>query len=47
MRDVLRQLDIGQLIIVSHEQKIESFVENVIRFDKEHGVSKKTSESFI
>jgi len=47
MRDVLRQLDIGQLIIVSHEQKIESFVENVIRFSKEHGVSKKTSESFI
>jgi len=47
MRDVLRQLDIGQLIIVSHEQKIESFVENVIRFDKEHGISKKTSENFI
>ena len=47
MRDVLRQLDIGQLIIVSHEQKIESFVENVIRFSKEHGVSKKISESFI
>jgi exonuclease SbcC len=47
MRDVLRQLDIGQVIIVSHEQKIESFVENIIRFDKEHGISKKTSENFI
>ncbi len=40
MRDVLQQLDIGQLIIVSHEQKIESFVENVIRFRKEGGITK-------
>ncbi|HIG94485.1 MAG: SMC protein [archaeon GW2011_AR13] len=39
MRDVLQQLKIGQLIIVSHEQKIESFVENVIRFKKDHGIS--------
>jgi len=41
MRDVLYQLNIKQLIIVSHEQKIENFVENVIRFKKENGVSKK------
>lgn len=41
MRDVLHQLDVAQLIIVSHEQKIESFVENVIRFQKENGVSKR------
>jgi len=47
MRDVLRQLEVRQLIIVSHEQKIESFVENVIRFKKEHGVSKLVSEDFI
>jgi exonuclease SbcC len=47
MRDVLRQLDIKQLIIVSHEQKIEGFVENVIKFRKEHGVSKMVSEDFI
>ncbi len=39
MREVLEQLDIKQLIIVSHEQKIEGFVENVIRFRKENGVS--------
>ena len=39
MRDVLRQLNVKQLIIVSHEQKIESFVENVIRFRKLHGIS--------
>jgi len=44
MRDVLRQLEVKQLIIVSHEQKIESFVENVIRFKKEQGISKIVSE---
>ncbi|MEX0920237.1 MAG: AAA family ATPase [Candidatus Pacearchaeota archaeon] len=47
MRDVFRQLDVAQLIIVSHEQKIESFVENVIRFKKEHGVSEVESQDFI
>ena len=35
MRDVLGQLNAKQLIIVSHEQKIESFVEKIIRFRKE------------
>lgn len=39
MRDVLQELNVNQLIIVSHEQKIEGFVENVIRFKKEGGVS--------
>ncbi|MAG10801.1 DNA repair protein Rad50, partial [Candidatus Pacearchaeota archaeon] len=39
MRDVLQELEIQQLIIVSHEQKIESFVENVIRSKKENNVS--------
>ncbi len=39
MRNVLEQLNVSQLIVVSHEQKIESFVENVIRFKKEDGVS--------
>lgn len=47
MRDVLRQLDIRQLIIVSHEQKIEGFMENVMRFRKEHGISRIISENFI
>ncbi len=40
MRDVLQELDVKQLIIVSHEQKIEGFVENVIRFKKDGGVSR-------
>jgi exonuclease SbcC len=39
MRGVLEELNVSQLIIVSHEQKIESFVENVIRFKKENGKS--------
>jgi exonuclease SbcC len=41
MRGVLEQLNVKQLIIVSHEQKIEGFVEKVIRFKKNHGVSAK------
>lgn len=39
MRDVLQQLNVAQLILVSHEQKIEGFVENVIRFKKDKGIS--------
>ena len=41
IRDVLQQLNVKQLIIVSHEQKIESFVENVIRFKKVNGISQR------
>ena len=40
MRDVLEQLNAEQLILVSHEQKIESFVDNIIRFSKDSGVTK-------
>ncbi|MBU2503650.1 MAG: hypothetical protein KJ879_01170 [Nanoarchaeota archaeon] len=47
MRDVLKQLNSRQLIIVSHEQKIEGFVENVIRLSKEQRASKIDSENFI
>lgn len=38
--EVFSELKFSQLIIVSHEQKIESFVENVLRFKKENGVSR-------
>jgi exonuclease SbcC len=40
IRDVLQELNVRQLIIVSHEQKIEGFVENVIKFKKEGGISR-------
>jgi len=39
MRDVLQELNIKQLIIVSHEQKMENFVDNTIKIKKENGVS--------
>jgi exonuclease SbcC len=39
MREVFEELNVAQLIIVSHEQKIEGFVDNVIRLKKENGVS--------
>ncbi|MBM3233273.1 hypothetical protein FJZ18_03865 [Candidatus Pacearchaeota archaeon] len=41
MREVLAELQVRQLIIVSHEQKIEGFVENVIKIKKEDGLSVK------
>ncbi|MFH1711426.1 MAG: AAA family ATPase [Nanoarchaeota archaeon] len=40
MRDVLSQLKVKQLILVSHESKIESFVENLIKFKKEQGITR-------
>lgn len=39
MRDVLAQLKVNQLILVSHDQKIESFVDNIIKLDKTSGSS--------
>ncbi|MBI2110055.1 hypothetical protein HYT58_02705 [Candidatus Woesearchaeota archaeon] len=35
LRLVLDELDLNQVILVSHENKIESFVDHVIRFNKE------------
>jgi len=40
MRDVLAQLKTDQLILVSHEQKIEGFVDNIIRVRKDGGVTR-------
>ncbi|MEK6859812.1 MAG: AAA family ATPase [Nanoarchaeota archaeon] len=40
MRDVLSQLNVEQLILVSHEQKIEGFVDNIIRLSKEMGITR-------
>lgn len=39
VRDVLDQIGIKQIIVVSHENKIESFVDNVVRINKGEGVS--------
>lgn len=40
VRDVLMELNTKQTIIVSHEPKVESFVDKTIRFAKENGVSR-------
>ena len=40
VREVLEKLNLRQTIIVSHESKIESFVEKVIRIQKEGHVSR-------
>lgn len=39
LRDVLEQLNVRQVIIVSHEQKLESMVETIIRVQKREHVS--------
>ncbi len=40
MRDVLAELNLKQMIIVSHEPKIDTFVNNVIKLHKEEHVSR-------
>ena len=40
VRDVIDQLGIKQVILVSHEGKIESFVDNVVRVSKQEHISK-------
>jgi len=42
MRDIFEQLDVKQIILVSHEQKIEGFVDSIIRIKKD-GTSKVES----
>ncbi len=39
VRDVIEQINVKQVIIVSHESKIESFVNTIIRVEKRDGVS--------
>jgi len=39
IRHVLRELKLKQILIVSHEPKIETFVDNVIRFKKENHIT--------
>ncbi len=43
VRDVLEELNVKQTIIVSHESKIESFVDNIIRISKDEHVSRIVS----
>jgi DNA repair protein SbcC/Rad50 len=40
MRDVLNQMKVQQLILVSHEAKIESFVENIIKLTKDNNITR-------
>ncbi|MBU0758702.1 MAG: SMC family ATPase [Nanoarchaeota archaeon] len=39
VRDVFEELDMSQVILVSHEQKMESFVDHIIRIGKSEGKS--------
>ena len=35
MRDIFEQMNAKQLIVVSHEQKIEGFVDHVLKVSKD------------
>jgi exonuclease SbcC len=39
VREVIEQLNMGQIIIVSHEQKVEGFVDSILRVEKRGHVS--------
>ena len=43
MRDIFSMLDLKQVIIVSHETKVESVADNIIRIKKDKGISKINS----
>lgn len=43
IRDVIAELNLRQIILVSHEPKIDTFVDNVIRLHKEGHVTSVTS----
>ena len=40
LRDVISSLKLKQILIVSHEPKIDAYVDNIIRIHKEGHVSK-------
>jgi exonuclease SbcC len=39
VNDLLQQLEMQQIVLVSHENKIESFVDNIIRFEKQDNIT--------
>jgi exonuclease SbcC len=43
MRNILDELKTEQLILVSHEDEIEGFVQNIIKFEKKDGKSQIVS----
>ncbi|MDO8508331.1 MAG: AAA family ATPase [Nanoarchaeota archaeon] len=51
MREVLNELNVSQLVIVSHERKIESFMDNILRIRKIGDISSlepnNTLETFL
>ncbi|MCG2717554.1 MAG: hypothetical protein L6408_01810, partial [Nanoarchaeota archaeon] len=44
VKDVIEDLDLKQIIIVSHEPKVESFVNHTIKFQKDNHISQAISQ---
>jgi exonuclease SbcC len=45
MREIIDEIKCPQLIMVSHERELESFVDNVIKIEKSRGISKIINSS--
>lgn len=43
VRDIIYRIDIPQIIIVSHERKVQDYVEQTIKIKKEEGISRTAS----
>ena len=39
VKDLINELDMEQIILVSHESKVESFVDNILRFEKQDHIT--------
>ena len=42
-RNILDNLDCGQVILVSHEKRLESFADNIFKIEKINGISNVNS----
>jgi len=45
MREIIDEIKCPQLIMVSHERELESFVDNVVKIEKSRGISKIINSS--
>jgi len=43
IRDIIEELNMQQIILVSHEPKMESYVDNIIKIEKKNGASTATT----
>jgi hypothetical protein len=45
MQGIFEKLNTSQMIIISHERNLDSFVTDIFHFEKENHITKVTKES--